>query len=711
MPPPLRSAFPRRSSWDRRLCAGANLAPDTGKGCALSPPPGAVPRIPSGNSSPALNHATVSCTPLLHRPTCGTPMTSWSTLTRALVAIVVLPSLALSAPRAGTTRPPVPAKRYTVEQFMETTSVLGASFSSDEKRVLYSSNETGVFNVFSVPVTGGKPTQLTRSTQDASIAVAYFPTDDRVLFTRDSGGNELAHLYVRTLDGQEMDLTPGDEHRASFFGWSQDGAAFYVLTNERDARFQDLYRYDAKTYARTLLYAGDGEHVPSALSPDEKWLALEKSRTLSDSDVYLYEFATQQRRHLTAHEGSANWKAATFDPASSAVYLLTNEGSEFIRVERHVVASGKRELVEQLDWDVLSTVFSRRGTWRITRVNEDGRTTLRVHDVKAGRRVSLSGIPEGAISSVTLSRGEKRMAFHVDGDRSPGNLYVYDFGTKKLTRLTDTRGRALDTQHLVESERVRFKSFDGLEIPALLYKPHQATAKQRAPAIVFVHGGPGGQSSKGYSSFFQFLVHHGYVVLAVNNRGSEGYGKSFFAADDQQHGKAPLQDCVEAKKYLAALPYVDGTRVGILGPSYGGYMVLAALTFHPDVFAVGVDAFGISDWLSALRALPPHKEALREALYQELGNPQTQEAMLREISPLFHAEKIRRPLLVIQGANDPRVPKAKTDALVEAVRKNGVPVDYFVLPNDGHGFSSTKSEAETSVRILSFLDRYLRRSP
>ncbi|WP_253816390.1 S9 family peptidase [Myxococcus xanthus] len=434
---------------------------------------------------------------------------------------------------------------------MKATSVRGASFSADEQRVLYSSNETGVFNVFSVPMTGGKPTQLTRSTQDASIAVAYFPTDDRVLFTRDSGGNELAHLSVRTLDGQEKDLTPGDEHRASFFGWSRDGAAFYVLTNERDARFQDLYRYDAKTYARTLLYAGDGEHVPGALSPDEKWLALEKSRTLSDSDVHLYEFATQQRRNLTAHEGSASWKAATFDPASSALYLLTNEGSEFIRVERHVLASGKRELVEQLEWDVLSTEFSRRGLWRITRVNEDGRTTIRVHDVKAGRRVSLPGIPEGAISGVSLSRGEKRMAFHVDGDRSPGNLYVYDFETKKLTRLTDTLGQAL----------------------------------------------------------------------------------------------------------------------------------------------------------------PPHKEALREALYQELGNPQTQEAMLREISPLFHAEKIRSPLLVIQGANDPRVPKAKTDALVEAVRKNGVPVDYLVLPNDGHGFSSTKSEAETSVRILSFLDQHLRQRP
>ncbi|GHG62609.1 hypothetical protein [Comamonas sp. JC664] len=243
-----------------------------------------------------------------------------------------------------------------------------------------------------------------RSLQDATLAVGYFPSDDRVLFTRDSGGNELTHLYVRAPDGQEQDLTPGDTHRASFFGWSQDGGAVYVLSNERDARVQDLYRYDAKTYARTLLYAGDGEHLPGAISPD---------------DVYLLELATQQRRHLTAHKGAAHWKAATFDPASSAVYLRTNEGTEFIRVERHVLATGKREPVETPSWDVLSTAFSRRGTWRITRINEDGRTTLRVHDVKSGRRVHLPGIPEGTLSGVTLSRGEKRMAFHVDGDRAP----------------------------------------------------------------------------------------------------------------------------------------------------------------------------------------------------------------------------------------------------------------------------------------------------
>ncbi|QSQ13729.1 alpha/beta hydrolase family protein [Myxococcus landrumensis] len=638
-------------------------------------------------------------------------MNPWSSLSHALTVIALLPALALAAPRPGVARPPGPTKRYTLEQFMETTSVLGPSFSSDEQRVLYSSNETGVFNVFSVPVTGGKPTQLTRSTQDATIAIGYFPTDDRVLFTRDSGGNELTHVYVRTPDGQEKDLTPGDKHRASFFGWSQDDSAFYVLTNERDARAQDLYRYDAKTYVRTLLYTGDGEHVLGAISPDEKWLALVKSRTLSDSDVYLFDVATQQRQHLTAHTGSATWKAATFDPSSSALYLLTNQESEFMRVERHVLATGKRELVEKPTWDVVSTTFSKRGTWRVTLVNEDGRTSLRVHDTKTGKPLPLSGIPSGTLSDVALSRGEKRMAFLIDGDRAPGNLYVHDFATKKLTRVTNTLSPALDPRDLVESETLRFKSFDGLEIPALLYKPHQATAKHRAPAIVFVTGGPGGQSTQGYSSFFQYLVHHGYVVLAVNHRGSTGYGKSFAAADDQQHGKAPLQDCVEAKKYLASLPYVDGSRVGILGASYGGYMVLAALTFHPDIFAVGVDAFGISDWVSTLQELPPHKQAMREALYQEMGNPQTQLAMLREISPLFHAEKIRKPLLVIQGANDPRVPKAGTDAFVDVVRKNAVPLDYFVLQDEGHGFSNKKNEAETSIRILAFLDQYLRQRP
>lgn len=641
-------------------------------------------------------------------------MPSWSTVSRALTAMALLPSLAIAAPKSESAKAsPVtsrPSKQYTIEQFMETTSVYGASFSPDEKRVLFTSNATGVDNAFSVPVAGGKPTQLTRSTTDANIAVSYFPQDARILVTRDQGGNELTHLYVRTPDGKEQDLTPGDKHRATFHGWSHDGSAFYVLSNEREGRFMDLYRYDAKTYTRTLLYENDGGYDVGAVSPDEKWLSMDKRRTTSDSDVHLYRFATKELKHVTPHEAAASWKTATFDPASSALYMLTNDGSEFTRVVRYVLASGKVEEVEKADWDVTFTSFSRSGAWRVTGINEHGRTVIRVHDVKTGKLLALPRFPEGTITDVVFARSEKRMAFYLEGDRSPSNLYVYDFGTRKAARLTDTLSPAVDAKDLVESEVVRFKSFDGLEIPGILFRPQQATADNKLPALVWAQGGPGDQTYRGYNGFIQYLVNHGNVVLGVNNRGSSGYGKTYFAADDQKHGREPLRDCVEAKKYLASLPYVDGSRIGIIGASFGGYAVLSALAFHPDAFDVGVDVFGPSDLVSLLKDIPPHREAARAALYKEVGNPETQEEMLRAVSPLFHAKNIRKPLLVIQGANDPRVRKSQSDAIVEAVQKNQGTVEYIVLPDAGHGFGSKKNEAETSTRIRAFLDRYLKKS-
>jgi dipeptidyl aminopeptidase/acylaminoacyl peptidase len=249
-----------------------------------------------------------------------------------------------------------------------------------------------------------------------------------------------------------------------------------------------------------------------------------------------------------------------------------------------------------------------------------------------------------------------------------------------------------------------------MEIPNILYKPHQATAESKAPAIIWVHGGPGGQTRKGYSALYQYLVNHGYVVLGINNRGSSGYGKTFFTADDQKHGREPLRDCLEAKKYLASLPYVDGSRIGIAGGSYGGYMTLAALAFHPDAFNVGVDIFGVSNWLRTLKSVPPWWESFREALYQEIGDPAKHEQMLKDVSPLFHADKIKKPLLVIQGANDPRVIKPESDDIVQAVQKNKVPVEYVVFPDEGHGFTKKKNEAEAYTRMLNFLDQHLKKS-
>ena len=630
-----------------------------------------------------------------------------STFLRVLAAAALVPTLALAAPKTAPASAR-PSKQYTIEQFMATTKLGGASFSPDEKRILFSSNESGIFNAYTLPLTGGKAKALTQSKTDSTYAVSFFPKDERILFTRDQGGNEQSHLYVRTADGKERDLTPGEKLKASFMGWNRDDSAFFATTNERDARFFDLYRYDAKTYARTLVYQNEQGFNIADVSLDGKWVAFNKPRTNYDTNIHLYNVETKELKHITPHEGDVYFAATSFDPASTALYFLTDQGSEFKRVARYELATGKVEDVERADWDVMYTYFSRKGGYRITGINEDGRTVIRVHDVKAGKPLALPRLPEGDITSVTISDSEKRMAFYHNGDRSPSNLHVYDFGTKKVTRLTDAMSRDIDAKDLVDAEVVRFKSFDGMEIPNILYKPHQATATAKAPAIVWVHGGPGGQTRKGYSPVIQYLVNHGYVVLGINNRGSSGYGKSFYGADDQKHGREPLLDCIEAKKYLASLPYVDAERIGIAGGSYGGYMTLAALAFHPDAFKAGVDIFGVSNWLRTLQSIPPWWESQREALYKELGDPVKQEQMLREISPLFHAEKISKPLLVLQGANDPRVIQPESDEIVQAVKKNGVPVEYVIFPDEGHGFTKRKNEVEAYSRMLGFLETHLK---
>ncbi|WP_223642866.1 S9 family peptidase [Corallococcus sp. EGB] len=644
-------------------------------------------------------------------------MPAWKSLSRVLAPTLLLPLLGAAPPAAPPAPRPAPAanapvtrpsKQYTVEQFMGSTEVMSPVFTSDGKQLLFSSNASGIINVHTVPVGGGKPSALTRSKTDSVHVVGAFPHDNRFLFERDKGGDEQTHVYVRTPDGKEKDLTPMKKGAAGFLGFSHDDSAFYITTNERDPGAMDVYRYDAKTYARKLLVQNDKGFGVAAVAPDESWVALEEATTTSDGNVWRYDVATKTMKNLTPHTGAARYQVGDIHPVTGELYVLTDDGSEFTRVVRPAKEAGKWEDVEKADWDIIVTAFSHSGAFRVSVVNVDAGYEVRLHDLKAGTQLPLTGFPAGMISEAVFSRDEKQLAVVMETDRSSANIYVQDLATKKTTRLTDTMSRELDPEDLVDAQVVRFKSFDGMEIPNLLFKPHQATAEHKAPAIVYVHGGPGGETTRGYNNFAQYLVNHGYVVLGINNRGSRGYGKTFFKADDQKHGKEPLLDCVEARKYLASLPYVDGSRVAILGGSYGGYMVLAALAFHPDAFDAGVDIFGPSNWLRTLKSMPPEWGAFRQAMFQEMGNPETQEAMLREISPLFHAERIKKPLFVVQGANDPRVLQAESDDIVAAVKRNGVPVEYLLLPDEGHGFKKKKNEAEVDRRTLEFLDRYLR---
>lgn len=601
-------------------------------------------------------------------------------------------------------------KKYDARTFYENTSYRGGSFSHDESRVLLTSDATGIFNVYAQPVAGGDPVPLTTSTSESIFGLSYFPADDRFLYSADQGGDELSHVYV-VENGAARDLTPGDKVKAIFYGWSGDKSHFYVITNERDPQAFDLYRYATDGYARELLFENKGKYSIGDVSPDGRYIALDKTNNNADSDIFLVDTASAKSDpvHLTSHQGFVSYRVNSFSRDGKALYYTTDGHGEFRQMWSYNLETRSHQAEIKADWDVSYVTFSETGRYRVSAINADARTVLEVVDTQSGEAVALPELPDGDITSVSFSRSETKMAFYLSSDRSPRNLHVFDLVSGQQRKLTSSLNPAIDPANLVDGQVVRYASFDGREIPAILYKPIQASASSKVPALVWVHGGPGGQSRLGYRALMQHLVNNGYALLAVNNRGSSGYGKTFFHLDDKNHGEGDLQDCVQGRKYLESLDWVDGSKVGIMGGSYGGYMVLAALAFEPEAFEVGVDVFGVANWLRTLESIPPWWASFRDALYAEMGDPKTDRERLSRISPLFHAKNIKKPLLVVQGANDPRVLKVESDEIVAAVKKNGVPVEYVVFPDEGHGFRKKTNRIAASEAFIKFLDQHLRK--
>jgi dipeptidyl aminopeptidase/acylaminoacyl peptidase len=537
--------------------------------------------------------------------------------------------------------------------------------------------------------------------------VSYFPADDRLLYRSDEGGNELTHIYVRETDGTTKDLTPGTKLKAGFEGWAHDDQSFFVSTNQRDQRYFDLYEITADGYRRSLFYRNTDGYELGPISRDKRYIALVKPKTTSDADIFLHDRTTGTTKNITEHAGTINNSPADFTPDGSKLLFVSDSGREFAALRSYDIATGEKATVHEESWDVLGASFSKGGKYLTVYVNEDSRFAAKVLDAATFEPVALREMPSGLVRGVNISRDDAALAFYSTDGSVPDELYVTTFnGSPK--RLTTALTSTMKREDLVVPTIARFKSYDGVEVTGVLYRPHQASADAKAPAIVKVHGGPGGQAQVGYNALTQALVNHGYVVFDINNRGSSGYGKTFYAMDDKKHGEADLGDVVASKKMLADLGYVDTTKIGILGGSYGGYMVLAALTLKPDEFKAGVNLFGISNWIRTLNSIPPWWASFKEALYAEMGDPRADSARLHRISPLFNAEKIKAPLMVLQGANDPRVLKIESDEIVAAAKKNGVPVEYIIFEDEGHGFIKTENEIEGYTAVIAFLDKYLK---
>ncbi|MEP2774166.1 MAG: alpha/beta fold hydrolase [Fulvivirga sp.] len=505
--------------------------------------------------------------------------------------------------------------KYTIEQFMDNEQVFGGSFSSDKSKVLVTSNKSGIYNMYTIPVDSGAYNAISSSDSSSVFGISYFPQDDRILFRMDDNGNEIFHIFMLDENGNTTELTPEEGARAVFYGWAHDGNSFYYGYNKRDRRMMDVYEMNIGTIESQLLYEMESGYNFGGISNDKQYMALSFAINTNDSDLYLYNFESKEKVKINEEQSGNN--AADFSPNSEYLYYLTDQGSEFSHLMQYEIATGNIENVHETNWDIVASYFSHGGKYRITLINADGKNEVEVVNTGDNVPVEFPTFENGDITSVSVSRDESMMSFYVGSSNSPSNLYVYNLKNGEIQQLTNTLNDDINQDDLVTAEVVRYKSFDGVEVPAIYYLPKQASEVDKVPALVWVHGGPGGQSRQGYSGLIQYLTNHGYAILAVNNRGSSGYGKTFYQMDDQRHGEEDLKDCIEGKNWLADQPTIDAERIGIIGGSYGGFMVMAALTSAPEEFDVGVNIFGVTNWLRTLKSIPPWWESFKEALYTE----------------------------------------------------------------------------------------------
>jgi len=627
--------------------------------------------------------------------------------TRSILCVAAALSTVACSAGGGTPPQTVAPATYSVADVYQNTRFRGLGWSADSRTLLVSSDLSGIWNAYAIPRAGGAPQPLTHSTTNSMFALSFFPADDRFLYSSDQGGNELTHIYVQAPDGSTTDLTPGEKLKANFLGWSGDDKSLFVSTNERDPKYFDVYEISTDGYTRTLFYRNADGFDVGPISRDKRYVALSKQHSSADADIFVYDRTTKKAANVTPHQGAVNNTPEDFSPDSARLLYTSNDGGEFASLRSLALGGGAPAVVYQEPWDVAAARYSKSGKYLIIAVDDDSRSVYRVLDAATLKPAPVTVLPPGSTHALTIARDDSAVAFYSTDGSAPDDLYAGAVGSHPLP-LTNSLNPKIRREDLVVPTIARFKSYDGVEVPGLLYMPHQASPQAKAPALVMVHGGPGDQATVAYRALTQALANHGYVVYDINNRGSSGYGKTFFQMDDRRHGEADLGDVVASKGMLVATGKVDPDRIGILGGSYGGYMVLAALTLQPEAFKAGVDLFGISNWIRTLESIPPWWGSFRDALYAEMGDPKTDAARLRRISPLFNADKIKAPLMVLQGANDPRVLKVESDEIVAAARKNGVPVEYVVFPDEGHGFVKKDNEIKGYSGVLAFLDAHLK---
>jgi dipeptidyl aminopeptidase/acylaminoacyl peptidase len=602
------------------------------------------------------------------------------------------------------------ATTLSLPALLEARSAAPADVSRDGRAALVFSNLSGTMQVYRLPTTGGDLVQLT-DFEDA-VASAHFLEDGRVLIQKDEGGNERHQLYLVDPAGS----TPPEPlvHEPEFMHLdpqqSRDGSLLAYACNRRNGVDFDVFVRDLATGDERTLFAPGGMTVPTSFSPDGRWLSTARlTERPGDNDIHLIDVRSGEVVHATPHDDEALFDRPAWLSDGSGFLLATNSGRDFTGIARYDLASGSWRYVHEADWD-LSCSIDRAGRTLLVELNESGYTRLELRDpdtLELRREVPLArrGVAPLVRPAVEprLSADGGFVVYHVSSPVEPGDAWRFDVQTGETTRLTQSPA-GLPLEDLVEPELHRFASFDGERVPVFLWLPQRGDGP--APVLVVVHGGPEAQFRPTWrdGALIQYFVSRGFAVAAPNVRGSTGYGKRYEHLDDVRLRLDSVRDLGALHDWLAARPEIDGKRAAVYGGSYGGYMVLAALAFQPERWAAGIDVVGISSFVTFLENTSPWRRYFRE---REYGSLERDREFLEQVSPLTHVDRIRAPLFIIHGANDPRVPVSEAHQIHRVLTEKGIASELLVYPDEGHGLLKLSNRLDAIPRAAAFLEQVL----
>src|SRR5581483_9263912 len=633
-------------------------------------------------------------------------------MTTVTLAQTLAPAQAITDPKQIKSKPNAEVEQnqqsLSIERLYMTRAIGGTSWSPDGKMVVFVSNISGRNNLWLVPAEGGWPTQLTISDQRQS-SPSWSPDGKWIAYQSDYDGDEQWDIFfVSPKTGQVVNVTKTREIAEENPTWSPDGRYLAYAVKPKTSSVYEIDVFDTlmrDTKHLTTNTPNDKYNSAPVWSKDGKWIAYTQSQAKgTDANIFVAEVATGKSTLVTPHDGEQLYSANDFSPGGKHLLITSNAGNGYDNVGLLDIATKKVQWLTQDKWEISAGNFSPDGKLVTWTANVDGNTNIYTHDVASGRTTSLplpAGVNSTGGSESAFTRDGTQMLYYHNGPNAPKDAWVYSLATRKFHQVTRSLLAGTRPQDMVEPYLVHYPSRDGKwTISAFLYVPYNMQHNGQNAAIVYVHGGPTSQTVNSFNRFVQHMVNQGYMVIAPNYRGSTGYGKEFQQANLFDMGGGDLQDVLAAADFVKQTGFVDPKKLAIVGGSYGGYMSMMAVTKAPEVWAAAVPIVPFVNYFTEIENEDP---VLREMDLATMGDPVKNKDLFTDRSPIFFVDRIKAPLLLLAGGNDPRCPKSETLQVVDAIKKRGGVAEYKIYENEGHGFARVENQIDAYKRVSDFL--------